>query len=115
MIIFWRGCGIFVVVITIVILVIFQKVAGAVSGDPRFYQSHDWPKGAALLCAAAAVYLAGRYFNNRPGRVMIDKATGREVIFPRVHSLFFIRMEYWGFILAALGVVCLFTHIGKAP
>src|SRR6266542_584087 len=110
--IIWKGWGILVVVITVATSIVVQGVVGVAFGDPQFYKTHDWPKGVALLSAAAAVYFAGRYFNNKPGRVMIDKATGQEIVLRRVHSLFFIRMEYWAFVLAAIGVVVLFIHVG---
>ena len=109
--IIWKGWGILVIVIAVAAIIIIQGVVGAASGDPQFYEVHDWPKGLALLLAAVGVYFVGRYFNNKPGRVMIDKATGREFVFRRVHSLFFVRMEYWAFVLAAIGVVLFFVHV----
>lgn len=109
--IIWRGWGILVFLITIAVMVIFQGIVGAVFGDPQFYKSNDWPKGAALLLSGVAVYFAGRYFNGKAGRVMTDKATGREVALRRIHSMFFIPMEYWGFILAAIGLVLFFVHV----
>lgn len=109
--IIWRGWGILVVLITFAILILVQLTAGAISGDPQFYQKNDWPKGTALLLSAVAVYFVGYYLNHRPGRTVIDKATGRELVLRRVHSLFFIRMEYWAFALAAIGFVLLFVHI----
>jgi hypothetical protein len=109
--IIWRGWGILVVLIAMAMLIAVQLATGAVFGDPEFYKVHDWPKGVALLLAAVAVYFAGSYFNSRPGRTMIDKATGREIVLRRVHSLFFVPMQYWGFVLAAFGVVLFFVHV----
>lgn len=51
----------------------------------------------------------GAYLNRKQGKVMIEKETGREVILKPDHSFFFIRMEYWGPLLLALGVVFLFV------
>jgi hypothetical protein len=108
--IIWRGFGILVIFITMAAMIAFQSLIGAVFGQ-QFYKTHDWPKGAALLLAAVAVYFTGQFFNGKPGRVMIDKATGRELTFRRVHSLFFIPMEYWGYILAVAGFILLFVHL----
>jgi len=40
---------------------------------------------------------------------MAEKGTGREVLLKPSHSFFFIRMEYWGPMLFALGVIFLFV------
>ena len=109
--IIWKCWGILVVLITPAVMVIFQGIVGAAFGDPQFYKTHDWPKGAALLLSGIAVYFTGRYFNGKPGSVLIDKAAGREVTFRHVHSMFFIPMEYWGFILAAIGLALFFVHV----
>ena len=109
--IIWRGWGILAVLIPFATLILVQVSVGAIFGDPQFYQKNDWPKGAALLLSAVAVYFIGYYLNHQPGRTVIDKATGRELVLRRVHSLFFIPMEYWAFALAAFGFVLLFVHI----
>jgi hypothetical protein len=109
--IIWKGWGILVIVITAAVMIMFQAMVGIAFGNPQFYRTHDWPKAVALLLAAVAVYFAGSFFNGKPGRVMVDKATGQEITCRRVHSLFFIPMEYWGFILAAIGIILLFVHV----
>jgi len=78
--------------------------------DDTFYQSHMWTKSIALFLAAIAVYFLGRYLNTRPGRIVIDKITGKEIELKRIHSLLFLRFEYWGFILAAVAIAILFIH-----
>ena len=109
--IIWKGWGILAVLITAAVMLIFQGIVGAAFGDPQFYKTHDWPKGAALLLSGIAVYFTGCYFNGKPGRVLIDKATGREVTLRHKHSMFFIPMEYWGFILVAIGFALFFFHV----
>jgi hypothetical protein len=46
---------------------------------------------------------------------MIDKATGQELLFKPDHSLFFIKMQYWAFVIGATGVFlllgCLFQQM----
>jgi hypothetical protein len=46
----------------------------------------------------------GWWLRNRPAKVLIDKATGQEVVLRRRHSLFFVPMFYWGPIFIAMGV-----------
>jgi len=35
---------------------------------------------------------------------MIDKATGQEFLIKPDHSLFFIKMQYWAYIVGAIGL-----------
>jgi hypothetical protein len=48
---------------------------------------------------------------NKPkGKALIDPETGREVIISGVkHTLFFIRVEYWGIILGIIAIINIFT------
>ncbi len=36
---------------------------------------------------------------------MVDKQTGQEVMIRPNHSLFFIKMQYWAFIIGGLGLI----------
>jgi uncharacterized membrane protein YfcA len=110
--IIWKGWGILAVLITVAIVILVDFVTGSIYGDTRYYDNHNWPKGLALLLAAIPVYFVGVYLNSRPGRAMIDKATGREVMLRRSHSLFFIPMEYWGVVLLIAGIVLFFVRVG---
>ena len=110
--IIWKGWGILVVIITAAFVFGVDFITGAAFGNSNYYAIHNWPEGVAFLLSGIAVYFVGLYFNNKPGRVMIDKATGREIVLRRVHSMFFIPMEYWGIILAVGGIVLFFVHVG---
>lgn len=108
--IIWKGFGILVVIIAILSIAIVQLVARAATNDPHFGETHHWVGGLALIIAAVPVFFVGRYFNTRPGRVVIDKATKRELVIRRTHSLFFIPMEYWAIILPLIGFGLMFAH-----
>ena len=105
MILVWRGLGILVVVAAFASLVVTESVTEFMLGDDTYYQAHGWPRLVALFVAGAASWRLGTYLNKRPGRVLLDKGTGHEVLLKPDHSLFFIRMEYWGPILVLLGIV----------
>lgn len=47
----------------------------------------------------------GKRWNKINGQTVTDKSTGRETILIREHSLFWIKMEYWGLILCSVGFV----------
>lgn len=102
--IIWQGWGILVAVFFVVATLLCDWAVGAVFGA-NYVKLHGWPMGVALLLAAAASWQFGRHLNGRPARIVIDKETGEEVALKSgTHSLFFIPMQYWGFILAAFGL-----------
>ena len=107
--IIWRGLGFLVFVITLAALIFMEVLTGRLFHDPSYYAAHGWPKLVGFLIAAVAVWLLGNSLNRRPGRVVIDKATGRQVVLKPTHSLFFIRVDYWAAILVVLGIVFLFV------
>ena len=55
------------------------------------------------------VLLIGKHLDKKEGRVLIEKETGKEVVLKAEHSLFFIKLEYWGYILFVLGVIFFFV------
>ena len=46
-------------------------------------------------------------------RVLIDAETGKKVIFKGNHSLFWIKMEYWGPIFMVLGLIILAQNLTR--
>jgi hypothetical protein len=112
MIIIWRGFGFLVVVIAFVCALVGNLIANAVAGE-GYFDRHKWPLGVSLLVAAALCWLLGDYLRKQPGRVVIDKQTGREFTLRKTHSLFFIPMHWWGPIFggcALIAFVAEFIH-----
>ena len=105
----WSGLGFLVAVVTFLLLLAAEYVTESLFRDESYYQAHGWPKLLAFFLAGAVVWPLGMYLNRRQGKVMIEKETGKEVLIKPDHSFFFIRMEYWGPILFALGVIFFFV------
>jgi hypothetical protein len=105
----WSGAGFIVAVITFLMLLLTEISVEAVFNDESYYQAHGWPKLVAFFVSGWLVLLIGRYLNKREGRVLIEKETGKEVTLKPNHSLFFINVEYWGYILFGLGIIFLFV------
>jgi hypothetical protein len=97
-IIFWRGYGIFVLIIAAACLVTAQLVADGATGDPNYYKTHNWLGCLALFVAAVPVHFMGNHLNHQQGR--------RD-------SLFFIPMQYWAIILPVIGLCYLFGHLAQ--
>ena len=106
--IIWSGFGILVALVGFGCLILTEVVTRA-AFDEKYYQAHGWPKLAGFWVAAALVYVLGLWVDRQPGRAMIDKATGQEVLLKKRHALFFIPVRYWPYIFLALGVIFLFV------
>jgi hypothetical protein len=106
--IIWQGIGILVGIVIFAMVIAVKYSVGAIMNDPDYYQLHGWPKLIALWLAAAALYVMARQLDKVPGRVLVDKATGQEVVLKSRHSLFFIPVKGWSFISFALGIILLF-------
>lgn len=59
----------------------------------------------AFIAAGIANWRLGNKWNNKEGQVMIDEATGQRTEYKPNHSLFFIKMQYWGIIFITLGSI----------
>lgn len=107
--IIWTGLGFIVAVVAFLMLVLTEFSVEAFFKDQSYYQTHGWPKLVALAVAGLIVLALGKRLNTKAGKVLIEKDTGKELILKKKHSLFFIDMEYWGYILFVLGVIFLFV------
>lgn len=65
-----------------------------------------------LYAAGIFSYIFGMKWN-KTSRVFIDKETGKDVVFKNNHSLFWVKMEYWGFIFTALGLIILAQNLER--
>jgi len=98
----WRGLG---------ILVLFIAAAAVFGGQfatdkafgPGYWQQNAWPAAAAVVFAGAACWFLGRRLN-KPARK--DAGEHRRLW---THDLFFVRMEWWAFPLAAAAVAIFVT------
>jgi len=104
MIIVWKGAGGLVIIIGILSCLVTNIITSAVFEEPNYFQAHFWPKLVALGTTGLSCWFLGRYLNSRPPRIVINKRTGEEVEEKPNHHLMFIKLEYWGVILLAIGV-----------
>jgi len=56
-------------------------------------------------------WFMGKKWNEQEGRIFIDKTTGQEINFKPNHSLFWIKMQYWGIIFGVIGLLILLLHL----
>ena len=99
----WSGAGILGALIPFAIYLVVQLGFGEAYTD-----AHSWPFIAAMAVAAPIVWFLGSWLNSRPGQVVVDKATGKEMTLRKQHRLFWIPMQYWAALWLVLAVVRIF-------
>ncbi len=108
MIIWWSGRGWLVLAIFIPVFVIAALLS---KGMP--YQHLTATYAVASFVGAAFCWFFGRKWNK--SRIEFDKELGEEVMVEPNHSLWSIKMQYWGLIYAALGTYALYEAISYSP
>jgi hypothetical protein len=93
--IIWSGFGFLPIVFLVLFGLSFANHNGPIGDKELAYT---------FFMTGLASGALGWWFRKRPARIVIDKATGRELALRRRHSLFFIPMFYWGPIFIAMGI-----------
>jgi hypothetical protein len=94
--IIWSGLGF----LPVVFLVLFGLVLSTGSNGPISDSSLAY----AFFLTGISSGVLGWYLRKRPARILVDKATGKEIALRPSHSMFFIPMIYWGPIFIAMGL-----------
>jgi hypothetical protein len=96
----WKGYGFLVAVITVISCAMFTMLFKSFNG----YESLG--EGVGATFAGPIIWIIGKSLNDpKKYRYMIDQRTGREIIVSSNHSMFFIKMQYWAFIIGGLGIL----------
>lgn len=95
----WSGKGILSVLVLIAGVVVF----GIILPKEQF----DYVLIISLFSAAAFSWFMGKKWNGEEGQIFIDKASGQEVAVRPNHSLFWIKMQYWGIIFSVFALIIL--------
>ncbi len=102
----WSGKGILSV---LVLMACFFSLALII---PKEYS--DYAFAISFFVAAAFSWFMGKKWNEVEGRIVIDKVTGEEILLKPSHSLFFIKMQYWGIIFGVFGLIILVQTLIKS-
>lgn len=95
----WSGKGFLSVLVLLASIVLLAFVLPKEQGDIGFIIS--------FFVAGLFSWFMGKKLNDQEGRTVIDKETGQEMILKQDHSLFWIKMQYWGPIFVVLGLIIL--------
>lgn len=103
--IIWSGRGILTPLILIASIVLF------ISLSSESVSVYTFPLS--ILLAGAANWFLGKKWNNVPGRIVVDEATGERIELKSNHTLFWIKMEYWGVIFGVIGIIQLIAGLSS--
>ncbi|MDA8370184.1 MAG: hypothetical protein M0026_09980 [Nocardiopsaceae bacterium] len=106
--IIWRGWGILVLLIALAAAAPGGLAVEAVLGP----ELAEFGVAGGLAVAAIAVFFIGQKFN--APRQGYHQSTGQPVMYRNGHTLFFIPMQYWAFILLAISVVVIVMTLAGA-
>jgi hypothetical protein len=95
--IIWRGLGFLVVLVTGACVFAGSLLANKLGGE-GLWNNAAWPAAASLFAAGALCWLLGRRLNKPASKEAGDHRRAW------THDLFFVRMEWWAFPLAAVAV-----------
>jgi hypothetical protein len=110
----WRGYGILIILIAGAAFMVGALLIQLTGLKPPF-------AGAILTAmgglAGVGIFLFAQRIESRPGRILVDKATGREVELKHdAGSLFFVPTRYWAYIVPAMfAIVWIATAIDPKP
>lgn len=101
----WQGWGVLAVVFGFGGLLAAQALLNGLGGPGTYESNSSLWGGLGVLVGGALTAAAGLRLNRRPGKVLLDEQSGERVEVKPRHSLFWIKMEYWGAALVVLGLV----------
>ncbi|MGO4270691.1 hypothetical protein AB4Z22_12730 [Paenibacillus sp. TAF58] len=103
----WKGWGILAVVIAGAGFIVGILIESLIYGSSKGVV-HGWPYTLTLIAAAVGIWFSGKALNKSAGRVLVDQQTNQQFKMGTPHSLFFIPMQYWAFLLGVIAIAMLF-------
>ncbi len=109
MLLIWQGLGIVVIAIPILAFFVAYLAVDAILGVAVTVRWAVLITGLSLVASGELIRRFGRWLDRKPGREVIDKATGEEITLRPAHTLFFIPVRIWAGIAFGLGaILCAF-------
>ena len=98
----WKGKGIYSAIVFFIAMLI---------GTSIFKQNPDFVFVTSLFIAAIFSWYFGSKWNHQEtGSVFIEQKTNQKVFVKKEHSLFWIKMQYWGLLYSIMAIIILFQN-----
>ncbi len=101
----WTRHGFLVAVFVFGCSLVANLLTNHFTGSGDYWNDHKWPFGVSLLVSGLLSWAVGSRLADANTKTFVDKETGRESVVKPNHTLFFIKMHWWGPILLVAGVV----------
>lgn len=110
--IIWSGKGFLVAIFVVGSALIANALTNAVTGSEAYWDENRWVLGASLLVAAGLSWMVGKALAGKNRRGLGEKETRDELTSGRDYdSLFFLRMQWWGPLLAVVGLAVMASDL----
>jgi len=100
----WKGWGILAFLIPFAFALLGQFGFDSIYDKGFYKMNSSWTVPFVLLLSTPLIYFIGNKLNNKPGRLLTDPETNEQVILKDTHDLFWIPLQYWGFIIAGISI-----------
>ncbi|SEA00881.1 hypothetical protein SAMN05660420_01049 [Desulfuromusa kysingii] len=101
----WKGWGIVVPLIYLLLTTGVREVLNTAGMDD------DWALTAGIVLSAISLWFIGKKLNDPgKGKRVIDVDTGEEMLLVNTHTFFWIKAEYWAFIVPILLAAIAFSQ-----
>ena len=87
----WSGSGYWALIAPVVTLIAMME-----ADEHWFHASTAWPLALALAIAGLFCVGLGAHARLQPKKAVLERQTGRELVVGPVHSVYWVRAEYWG-------------------
>lgn len=112
--IIWRGLGIWTFVLFGVGVYLFTNgwfwMHGSTWAQSTGPGHSVMPIAMGIVLSGALVVAWGYYIHRHPPQPVIEVSTGRTVMQAPVHSVYGMRVQYWGMLFMALGLLLMFKR-----
>lgn len=102
----WSGRGFLSLIVLVLTIFLCTKVFSDSQSDFTFIIS--------FFVAGIFSYVFGIRWNHDKFSVYINEETGKRLNLASKHSLFWIKMQYWGIIFILLGIITLIQNFNKS-
>ena len=102
---FWRGYGFLVPLVGLIVGGgIVECLESLFPGNEAQFFAHQ---SIGLLFAALALWFLGKKLHTGPETVFINKTTGQEHTVKPNHTFYWVKMQYWAYILIGFAIFML--------
>jgi hypothetical protein len=109
----WSRLGFLVAVFVFGCSLAANLITNHLTGSEEYWNAHKWPFGVSLLVSGLLSWVVGSWLAHAKERTLVDKETGEETVVTPNHTLFFIKMHWWGPVLGVIGIVLIALHFAK--